>query len=542
MQLTTLTACALAWSPWTNALSASLNGKRSSIGQVAGDRQAQHNSIRKRDIDPSLLYTEYNFSTPIDHFQNETKYEPHGNGSFPLRYWFDATYYKPGGPVIILQSGETDASTRLPFLQKGLLHELAVATNGIGVVLEHRYYGTSFPTPDLSTGNLRFLTTDQAMADEAYFAQNIQFPGLEKYGDLTSKTTAYLGYGGSYAGAFNAFLRVQYPDVFWGTISSSGVTKAIYDFWEYYEPVATYAPQDCVAAQKTLTHIVDNILIGKNDTALTNTLKTAFGLENITHVADFANQLAQGVGNWQSLNWDPAISSPEFYNYCGNISDVDTLYPATEPLRSTAEYLIGQGGYSANASLVNQMLNYIGYVNLTVVSSCDYEQDSLAADWRSWPYQYCTEWGFLQTGSGVPQDQLPMISRTLDLAYEMLICNYAFGIYGAPDLEAVNKYGGYNISYPRLAIVDGEWDPWRPATPHAIEYGAKDRVSTASEPFIQIADAVHHWDENGVFPNQTTATFPPQPVADTQKLELQFVQEWMQEWELKCLIQGGGCS
>ncbi|KAK1020113.1 hypothetical protein LTR33_019213, partial [Friedmanniomyces endolithicus] len=159
-------------------------------------------------------------------------YEPHSNGSYPMRYWFDATYYKPGGPVIILQAGEAPATGRLPILQKGILHQLAIATHGIGVVMEHRYYGTSMPTPDLSTENLRFLTTQQALADAAYFAQNIAFPGLEMYGDLTSKNTAYLGYGGSYSGAFNAFLRVQYPDVFWGTISSSGVTKAIYDYWE----------------------------------------------------------------------------------------------------------------------------------------------------------------------------------------------------------------------------------------------------------------------------------------------------------------------
>lgn len=52
------------------------------------------------------------------------------------------------------------------------------ATNGIGVILEHRYYGTSFPTPDISTENLRFLTTEQALADQAYFSQNIKFPGL----------------------------------------------------------------------------------------------------------------------------------------------------------------------------------------------------------------------------------------------------------------------------------------------------------------------------------------------------------------------------
>jgi len=131
----------------------------------------------------------------------------------------------------VLQGGETDGSGRLPYLQKGILAQLTQATQGIGVVLEHRYYGESWPTSDLSTENLRFLTTEQALADQAYFAQHIVFPGLEHL-DLTSKTTAYIGYGGSYAGAFVAFLRVQYPDVFWGTISSSGVTKAIYDYWQ----------------------------------------------------------------------------------------------------------------------------------------------------------------------------------------------------------------------------------------------------------------------------------------------------------------------
>ncbi|OTA33826.1 hypothetical protein BTJ68_08081 [Hortaea werneckii EXF-2000] len=216
-------------------------------------------------------------------------------------------------------------------------------------------------------------------------------------------------------------------------------------------------------------------------------------------------------------------------------------YPATESLRSTASYLIGQGGYSADTNLVNQMLNYIGYVNLTSVSSCAeedetqdqcfsnhnstfYQQDSLDNTWRAWPYQYCTEWGYLQTGSGVPQDQLPLISRTLDLDYMMIICNEAFGIYGPPNTTTVNKYGGYDISYPRLAFIDGEWDPWRPATPHAFDYGAPHRPSTPSEPFILIPDAVHHWDENGVFPNQTNATFPPPAVADTQRAEAEFVR------------------
>lgn len=155
---------------------------------------------------------------PIDHFHNDSTYEPHSDDVFNLRYWFDASYYVDGGPVIVLQSGETDATARLPYLQKGLLHEMIMATNGIGVVLEHRYYGNSWPVPDLSTENLRFLTTDQALADEAYFAQNVVFEGLEDK-NLTAGNVPYIGYGGSYSGAFNAFLRKLYPDVFWGRSS-----------------------------------------------------------------------------------------------------------------------------------------------------------------------------------------------------------------------------------------------------------------------------------------------------------------------------------
>lgn len=146
-------------------------------------------------------------------------YEPHSEGSFNLRYWFDATYYKDGGPVIVLQSGLNSGVGRLAILQKGILHQLAKATHGIGVVLEHRYYGASWPVANLSTQSLRFLTTDQAMADQAYFAKNVVFAGLEEK-NLTAPNTAYIAYGGSYAGAFVAFLRKLYPDVFWGMFTT----------------------------------------------------------------------------------------------------------------------------------------------------------------------------------------------------------------------------------------------------------------------------------------------------------------------------------
>lgn len=295
-------------------------------------------------------------------------------------------------------------------------------------------------------------------------------------------------------------------------------------------------------------------MIGMNETEYPKQLKSAFGLQGLERDEDFANTISFGIAGLQSTNWDPADNSTDFGEYCANVSSTDVLYQGLEGIRSQVRDLIVAGGYAGEAdSLLNPMLNYIGYINATVVAPCQernvsqdtcytnynstfYEQDSLSDDWRSWPYQYCTQWGYLQTGSGVPADQLPLISRLIDLNFTSVVCREAFNITKPSDVDAINKYGGFNISYPRLAIIDGEKDPWRAATPHAT--GQPERPNTASEPFILIKDGVHHWDENGLFPNETTAELPPQPVADTQKLEAMFVQEWMMEWSLFCTVEG----
>jgi hypothetical protein len=40
-----------------------------------------------------------------------------------------------------LDGGETSVTDRLPYLDTGIVDILANATNGLGVILEHRYYG-----------------------------------------------------------------------------------------------------------------------------------------------------------------------------------------------------------------------------------------------------------------------------------------------------------------------------------------------------------------------------------------------------------------
>ncbi|KAI2643576.1 serine carboxypeptidase S28-domain-containing protein [Xylaria nigripes] len=503
-------------------------------------------SLSTRADGLEAIFPEYNLSTPIDHFHNDSLYEPHSNGKFNMRYWFDATYYKPGGPVIVLCSGESSGVDRLPYLQKGIVYQLAKATNGLGVVLEHRYYGTSFPTPDLSTKNLRFLTTDQALADTAYFAQNVKFAGLEHI-DLSPDSTPWFAYGGSYAGSFVAFLRKLYPDTYFGAISSSGVPEAIWDYWKYYEAAAVYGPALCIENTRKITDVIDKILIGKKGTSYVSQLKSVFGLSGVTADADFASSINGGITGLQSLNWDPAVSSNQFNDYCDTVSMSSLKFPDTEKLRDSVNELIQVAGYGHEVkTLSNYMLNYIGF-NAPNVASCQsadqnecfgtnnatfYAQDDLSQTWRSWPYQYCSQWGFLQTGSGVPKNQLPLISRTIDLKYSSTICREAFNITKPADLEAILKYGGAKLSFPRLAWINGERDPWRAAGTDPL--GFPGRKSTESEPFILISGAVHHWDENGLFPNETTPQLPPAPVADAQSKEAVFVGEWLKDFKKEC--------
>ncbi|KAE8154696.1 serine carboxypeptidase S28-domain-containing protein [Aspergillus avenaceus] len=489
-------------------------------------------------------YPEHYLSVPVDHFHNDSRYAPHSDESFGLRYWFDATHYRSGGPVFVIAAGETDATARFPFLSQGIVTELAAAYNGIGVILEHRYYGESYPVEDLTTENIRFLSTDQALADYAYFASNIEFPGLEHL-NLTAKSTPWIAYGGSYAGAFVAFLRKLYPDVYWGAISSSGVTEAIIDFWQYYEPIRKFGPSDCIAAQQAFIDVVDRILIDNADNkTLARQLKSTFLSQPEVDDVSFVSSLSYGLDGFQSRNWDQSIGSAQFRNYCDNITSADLLYPDTEDIKASVEELVEIAGYDAsNATFVTGFLNHIG-----LLTQSPYKDDSLAAneadpksltksDGTSWSYQVCTEWGYFMSGATVPKDIKPLISRVLDIESVSTFCSGVYGITTAPNVTNINKHGGFNFSYPRVAIIDGLADPWRDATPHAD--GTRDRKSTDDEPFILIdvpaedvwdgvRGAVHHWDQNGL--SQGSDQKPPAAIVQVQDEVLRFVGVWLDQW------------
>ncbi|CAO3570450.1 unnamed protein product [Mortierella alpina] len=63
--------------------------------------------------------------------------------TFRQRYRINDQFYKPGGPLILWLPGESPLHSL--FLGRGLSYELANATAGLLVALEHRFYGSSIP-------------------------------------------------------------------------------------------------------------------------------------------------------------------------------------------------------------------------------------------------------------------------------------------------------------------------------------------------------------------------------------------------------------
>lgn len=163
---------------------------------------------------------------------------------------------------------------------------------------------------------------------------------------------------------------------------------------------------------------------------------------------------------------------------------------------------------------------YFTQLNATVWQQEGIDQQS----WRSWAWQVCTEWGYIQTGN-TPPEISPLVSRLIDIEYGTFVCRAAFNISEPSNVDEVNKYGGFDIESDRLAIIGGNADPWKPATPLAD--GAAPRESTTDRPVLKIAHAVHHWEENGIFPNETTPILPPNQVVYAQQFLKNFVIDWV---------------
>ncbi|KAF2857234.1 hypothetical protein K470DRAFT_223779 [Piedraia hortae CBS 480.64] len=488
----------------------------------------------------AINYVARTIDMPIDHFPHDDRYAPHTNKTFKQRYFVDDSYYRPGGPVFLYIGGETSGESRFSNMQTGIIQILMEATSGLGVILENRYYGKSFPFESSTVDELRFLTTEQTIADNAYFAQHASFPGIDA--NLTAPGTPWIMYGGSLAGAQTVYTLAKYGGrggIIWGGIGSSATTGCALGYDQWYAPILRYGPQDCVGSIVSIVDNIDRIFATGND-ALIRKMKGIFGLEDLSN-GDFAMTIAFPIGGpmfyptytWQELIWNQETHE-DFWYFCTNVTS------DTSKFRDMDFELASHTGGRPWKNLGN----YANYIKSYMIPTC---KDSIqscygtqnqskwadatnSAD-RSYLYSTCTEGGAYQAA---PKRGPSLISRVLDVNRTQQWCTWAFppGKYNKiPPTPKMSQCG--DIVADRLARIDGDQDPWLDLcyyshnAPERYTYSEEDAIM---HPHMLITGGGHHWDSHGIL----NVEAEPQFIREAHHWEIRIVKRWLADfWKNK---------
>lgn len=362
------------------------------------------------------------FEQRLDHFDMQN------SATFRTRYWVNKQYWSKengGGPLFLYLCGEWTCSNQP---ESSYVSHLAKEYGAMLVVHEHRYYGMSQPFADWSTPNLKWLNTDQALADVAYFATTLSEQFAQEYGVPKKR---WLVIGGSYPGALVSWFRNKYPHIAFGAWSSSGVVNAIQDFHQFDETV-TFAlrksGEECPATLRKLIEFTD---------------------------AEFD----AGRGDAIKAQWNAAeMRDDEFFWFYSDVIAETVQYGQRTEL---CERVLKLGNdYVA----INQMINdwQVG----KTMGRDDYWSTSLqnitinfAKNGRQWSWQYCSELGYLQTPA---QKYPPLKNKGLTLDFWHTYCSRIFGQDTFPDTHLWNlRYGGANPAVSKVFYFNGDEDPWK---------------------------------------------------------------------------------
>ncbi|KAG0226418.1 Thymus-specific serine protease, partial [Mortierella sp. GBA43] len=120
--------------------------KHEAMGGLETDDTCNADNMSTTSVDDEdAMMGYFYFRQPLDHFSGLSPSSPSlaSNSTFRQYYQVNSEFYRPGGPIILWIPGESPLHPL--FLSRGLAYELANATSGLLVALEHRFYGRSIP-------------------------------------------------------------------------------------------------------------------------------------------------------------------------------------------------------------------------------------------------------------------------------------------------------------------------------------------------------------------------------------------------------------
>ncbi|XP_064418430.1 thymus-specific serine protease [Latimeria chalumnae] len=410
---------------------------------------------------------EHWFEQRLDHF----------NGAdgrvWKQRFFVNNTFYKPGGPIFLMIGGEGPANP--VWMRYGTWLTYAQKMGAFCLMLEHRLYGKSHPTEDMSVANLRFLSSKQALADLAHFRTVM----ADKMGLTRNKWVAF---GGSYPGSLAAWFRLKYPHLIYASVATSAPMYAVVNFPEYLEVVRQSLvryDKECPLLVKNASATLVKILMDPKkydkltkDFSLCKTLQVKSEMDT----AYFLEALAGNFMNVVQYNED----NRAFEGVKGTNITIKVLCD----IMADASFGTPYDRYAAVARLMLQTFD----AKCLDTSYKTYLKEMSNASWagpaagggRQWVYQTCTEFGFYQSTDSPNQP-----FHGFPLHYHLQQCSDVYGpefsstIIASAVQETNENYGGYNMKGSRIVFPNGSIDPW-----HALSI-TKDKSEELPAVFIE---------------------------------------------------------
>ncbi|KAI1338737.1 peptidase S28 [Xylariaceae sp. FL0016] len=467
-------------------------------------------------------------------------------GTFSQRYWYGTEFWEgPGSPIIFVNPGEQAADGfNVSYTTNARLTGLmAEKIGGAVVVMEHRYWGESSPYDTLTVENLQYLTLENSIKDNTYFANNWEAP-FDTSGNSTAENAPWIFTGGSYPGALAGWIAVKDPGTFWAYYGTSGVVEAIGDFWQYFVPVQEATPANCSADLSAVIDHVDSILL--NGTSEEKTaLKDKFMLADLED-ADFASAIENGPWTWQSGQFYsyPTYGYTPYYQFCDYVENVwpnSTNAVPDENGVGLEKALDGYAKWWTELELPGYCESY-GYFTgennteclqaLNASNPIYHDLTPSNAGNRQWNWMLCNE-PFEYWQDGAPADRPSIVSRLVDADYWRSQCPLWFpepeyGIAKGKTAEDVNEYtGGWfesSSNVTRLMMTNGEWDPWRDATLSSTFRPGGPKESTEEFPIRVLEHGTHCSDLYG---QNWAVNADAKAIADE---EVANMADWVQEF------------
>ncbi|XP_054156701.1 uncharacterized protein LOC128955089 [Oppia nitens] len=432
----------------------------SSSGLLFGVKPSNKLGIHKQTVADGYLNSlpDNWFDQRVDHFNtSDTR-------TFKQRYFVNDKYYKTGGPVFLLVDGENEANDY--FITLGACARYAEKFNALTVDLEHRYYGQSVPTEDLSVDNLQYLTVEQALKDIE------QFVGyMNRKLSLNTKNTKWIAFGGSYAGNLVAWLREKYPQAVAGSVASSAPVEARYDFKEYFGGVSHVLGADCTNQISEAVHQLDDQLKTTPPEEGWHTIDKLFNLctplmgtdLNTVHSLKLSLIITFGVAAQYNsrpgtLGIDQACSL--MMTTTNDTGVVGSTTPTTTPLKRLATV---QSKY--NSIHLDNCVDYDYNKSINDLKQTSKTATKVKSGVRQWFYQACTQLGFFVTTDLADS---PFGNQSVPIDYYQKWCAAIYGPYITGEFiqTRVNRtnanYGGLNpgSDLTNVVFVNGAVDPY----------------------------------------------------------------------------------